>query len=244
YGRPRVDRRRRTPPSRGPLEGDVRARRLQRLPHGGRSGAGDAPVGGRRRGRAAPGRRDGRDRRRRRRAPGGCRRALGRGAARLRRRSTRRLQAPRSRRRGAIAAADGDGEARPARARRMGEGLRSRWSSTSPRSRRSCARPCAPSLVRAHVERVVAGEPSDTGRDLWDTFVGLDWQALTIDEAHGGVGFGFPELAVMAEELGRVIAPGPLLTTVAGLVPLLREADGGDSWLARVAAGELSGTVA
>ncbi len=103
---------------------------------------------------------------------------------------------------------------------------------------------CPTSLVRAHVERVVAGEPSDTGRDLWDTFVGLDWQALTIDEAHGGVGFGFPELAVMAEELGRVIAPGPLLTTVAGLVPLLREADGGDSWLARVAAGELSGTVA
>jgi alkylation response protein AidB-like acyl-CoA dehydrogenase len=106
------------------------------------------------------------------------------------------------------------------------------------------AKECPASAVRAHVEAVVAGEPSDAGRVLWDTFVGLDWQSLTIAEEFGGVGFGFPELAVVAEELGRVIAPGPLLATVAGFVPLLREAEGGGPWLEKVASGEISGAAA
>jgi len=103
---------------------------------------------------------------------------------------------------------------------------------------------CPTSLVRAHVDAVVSGQPSDAGRALWDTFVGLDWQALTIAEELGGIGLGFPELAVLAEELGRVVAPGPLLATVAGVVPLLREAEGGGPWLEKVASGQLSGAPA
>jgi len=103
---------------------------------------------------------------------------------------------------------------------------------------------CPISLVRAHVDAVVSGGESDASRTLWETFVGLDWQALTIPEEHGGIGLGFPELAVVAEELGRVAAPSPLLTTIGGFVPLLREADGGGSWLAKVASGHVSGTVA
>jgi len=103
---------------------------------------------------------------------------------------------------------------------------------------------CTRAVVREHVDRVVGGEPSDAGNKLWQTFVSLDWPALTIAEEHGGVGLGYPELAVLAEELGRVLALGPLLTTVAGFVPLVREADGGEPWLAKVAAGELSGAAA
>jgi alkylation response protein AidB-like acyl-CoA dehydrogenase len=101
---------------------------------------------------------------------------------------------------------------------------------------------CTRGVVREHVERIVAGEPSDAPARLWKTFVSLDWPALTVPEAHGGIGLGYPELAVVAEELGRVLALGPLLTTMAGFVPLLREADGGGEWLARVASGEISGT--
>jgi hypothetical protein len=41
-----------------------------------------------------------------------------------------------------------------------------------------------------------------------------------------------------------VIAPSPLLTTVAAFAPLLREAEGGGPWLEKVAAGQISGTVA
>ncbi|HEX2384158.1 MAG TPA: acyl-CoA dehydrogenase family protein [Acidimicrobiales bacterium] len=106
------------------------------------------------------------------------------------------------------------------------------------------ANECPTSVVRAHVDAVVSGESSDAGRRLWETFVGLDWQALTIAEEHGGIGLGFPELAVLAEELGRVVAPGPLLATVAGFVPLLREAEGGGPWLERVAAGDVCGAAA
>ena len=101
---------------------------------------------------------------------------------------------------------------------------------------------CPRAVVREHVERVVAGDESDAPARLWKTFVGLDWPALTVAEEHGGIGLGYPELVVVAEELGRVLALGPLLTTMAGFVPLVREADGGGEWLARVAAGEISGT--
>jgi alkylation response protein AidB-like acyl-CoA dehydrogenase len=103
---------------------------------------------------------------------------------------------------------------------------------------------CTRALVREHVDHVVLGEPSDVNNKLWRTFVSLDWPALTIAEEHGGIGLGYPELAVVAEELGRVLALGPLLTTIAGFVPLLREAEGGAPWLAKVASGEISGAAA
>src|SRR5947208_1848163 len=99
-------------------------------------------------------------------------------------------------------------------------------------------------LVREHVDHVGRAEPSDAGRKQWDPFVSLDWPALTIAEEHGGIGLGYPELAVVAEELGKVLALGPLLTTIAGFVPLLREAEGGEAWLGKVAAGEISGAAA
>lgn len=103
---------------------------------------------------------------------------------------------------------------------------------------------CTRALVRGHVDHVVRDEPSDASGKLWQTFVALDWPALTIAEEHGGIGLGYPELAVVAEELGRVLALGPLLTTIAGFVPLVREAEGGEAWLAKVAAGEISGAAA
>jgi alkylation response protein AidB-like acyl-CoA dehydrogenase len=96
-------------------------------------------------------------------------------------------------------------------------------------------------LARAVVER---GERPDA---LWSTMVELGWPALTIPEADGGVGLGMLELAILAEELGRVMAPGPLLPTISQFVPAVREA-GTDAqqarWLGAVAAGELTGSLA
>src|SRR4051812_11177523 len=74
------------------------------------------------------------------------------------------------------------------------------------------------SLARA----VAEGEARPTA--LWATMVDLGWPALTISEAHGGIGLGVLEAAILAEELGRVIAPGPLLPTVSQYVPAIREA--------------------
>ena len=97
------------------------------------------------------------------------------------------------------------------------------------------------SLARAVVER---DERPDA---LWSTMVDLGWPALTVPEADGGVGLGMLELAILAEELGRVIAPGPLLPTISQFVPAVRES-GTDAqqsrWLGAVAAGELTGSLA
>ena len=88
------------------------------------------------------------------------------------------------------------------------------------------------------------GEPPAA---LWSTMVDLGWPALTIAEEHGGIGLGMLEAAILAEELGRVIAPGPLLATVSQFVPAIREAGTPDQqarFLGPVAAGEITGSIA
>jgi alkylation response protein AidB-like acyl-CoA dehydrogenase len=82
---------------------------------------------------------------------------------------------------------------------------------------------------------------------LWATMVDLGWPALTVEEEFGGIGLGVLEAAILAEELGRVIAPGPLLTTVSQYVPAIREAGTPDQrahLLGHVAAGERTGSLA
>jgi alkylation response protein AidB-like acyl-CoA dehydrogenase len=80
--------------------------------------------------------------------------------------------------------------------------------------------------------------------ELWATMTALGWPALTIAEEHGGIGLGPIEAAVLAEELGRVVAPGPLLPTVTQYVPAVREAATAQQqsrFLGAVARGEVRG---
>jgi alkylation response protein AidB-like acyl-CoA dehydrogenase len=82
---------------------------------------------------------------------------------------------------------------------------------------------------------------------LWATLSGLGWPALTIAEADGGIGLGMIEAGILAEEIGRVIAPGPLLATATQFVPAIREAGTAEQrtrFLGAVAAGECSGAMA
>jgi alkylation response protein AidB-like acyl-CoA dehydrogenase len=97
------------------------------------------------------------------------------------------------------------------------------------------AKECPPSLPRSVVEG------KDDADGLWAKMVELDWPALTVPEADGGIGYSFVELAVLVEELGRVVAPGPLFTTVTQFAPFVRESGGS---LAEVATGNVTGTVA
>lgn len=102
------------------------------------------------------------------------------------------------------------------------------------------AKECPPSLPRSIVE----GE--GTAAALWATECALDWPALTVPEADGGIGYGMVELAVLAEELGRALAPGPLFSTVGQYVPFVRELGDDDQRAALLGAvvGGTSGTVA
>ena len=102
-------------------------------------------------------------------------------------------------------------------------------------------RECPISLVRSVVEK---GVPAD---DLWAHMVALGWPALTVPEEIGGLGLGFVELAVVTEELGRVVAPGPFLATVTQFVPAVRHAgtpEQQERFLGSVAEGEVTGTLA
>jgi alkylation response protein AidB-like acyl-CoA dehydrogenase len=53
--------------------------------------------------------------------------------------------------------------------------------------------------------------------EFWKDAVDLGWLGLHLPEEYGGQGFGVPELAILVEELGRVVAPGPFLPTALAL---------------------------
>jgi alkylation response protein AidB-like acyl-CoA dehydrogenase len=50
--------------------------------------------------------------------------------------------------------------------------------------------------------------------DLWQTMADLGWMGLPFPEEVGGVGQGFVALAILLAEMGRVVLPGPYLSTV------------------------------
>ena len=78
-----------------------------------------------------------------------------------------------------------------------------------------------PELVRAVFE---ADPEAASRRDaLWDQLVELYWPGLGVAEADGGLGLGFVEVGLVAEELGRAVAPVPLLSAATQFAPLVAE---------------------
>jgi alkylation response protein AidB-like acyl-CoA dehydrogenase len=63
------------------------------------------------------------------------------------------------------------------------------------------------------VRRILDGAaPYDA--DLWRGMGEMGWMGTAIPESHGGAGFGYLELCVIAEELGRSLAPTPFSSTI------------------------------
>src|SRR6516162_1624860 len=75
--------------------------------------------------------------------------------------------------------------------------------------RRWSERHCPPSVPRSLLDAETEPLPS-----FWSELAGQGWLGLHVPEEHGGSGYGVPELVVVLEELGRVVAPGPTLPTV------------------------------
>jgi alkylation response protein AidB-like acyl-CoA dehydrogenase len=82
-------------------------------------------------------------------------------------------------------------------------------------ARRFVTSRCPPSVPRAVLETAKEEMPP-----FWSELAALGWLGLHVAEAHGGQGFGLVELAVVVEELGRAVAPGPFVPSVlaAGLL--------------------------
>ena len=95
---------------------------------------------------------------------------------------------------------------------------------------------CPLSLVRA----VYEGEA--TSAELWQQMAELYWPALGVAEDAGGLGLTFVEVGLLAEELGRAAAPGPLLAMVSQFIPVLEAAH--SPLLAEAVAGEVVGALA
>lgn len=89
------------------------------------------------------------------------------------------------------------------------------------------------------------GSPFD--QVIWDQVVQAGWCGIGIPEKFGGAGYGFLELAVIAEELGRSLAPIPFSSTsFLASRALLRLGDDDQCarHLAGLASGDLIGTAA
>src|SRR5271168_1311226 len=67
-----------------------------------------------------------------------------------------------------------------------------------------------PERVREHAE---AGTQDES---LWRELCELGWPGIAIAEEYGGQGLGRIELSILCEELGRSLAPVPLLQRAGG----------------------------
>jgi alkylation response protein AidB-like acyl-CoA dehydrogenase len=96
------------------------------------------------------------------------------------------------------------------------------------------------------VRRILEGAaPYDA--ELWRGMGEMGWIGTAIPEAHGGAGFGYLELCVIAEELGRSLAPTPFSSTIylAAEALLLAGSEAQKKrWLPRIAQGNAIGCFA
>ena len=109
-------------------------------------------------------------------------------------------------------------------------------------ARKFLAEKCPPKAVRAVID---GNAPYD--RELWKGLAEMGFLGVAIPENYGGTGAGHLELCVIAEEMGRALAPVPFSSTVylAAEALLLAGSEAQkQKWLPLIASGEAIGTLA
>jgi alkylation response protein AidB-like acyl-CoA dehydrogenase len=99
-----------------------------------------------------------------------------------------------------------------------------------------------PATVRRLMETEEGYDPA-----LWKEIAQMGWQAMMIPEQYGGAGFGFLELVVLQEEMGRSLFAAPFFSTVVLGAGALLEAGSEvqkEQYLPAVASGDLTVTLA
>jgi len=84
-------------------------------------------------------------------------------------------------------------------------------------------------------------------RAFHDKLAGMGWTGLVIPEDYGGLGLGMLDLAVLADEMGRVVMPGPFFSSsVLAALSLMYSslAAPKKEWLPRLVAGDALGSLA
>ncbi|MGO9854157.1 MAG: acyl-CoA dehydrogenase [Acidimicrobiales bacterium] len=95
---------------------------------------------------------------------------------------------------------------------------------------------CPPGVPRAVAEAAAPDLPA-----VWEKLGAQGWLGLHLPERHGGQGFTVAELAVVLEELGHALVPGPLLPTV--LVSGVIATHAGEALHAELLPGLADGTI-
>jgi alkylation response protein AidB-like acyl-CoA dehydrogenase len=110
-------------------------------------------------------------------------------------------------------------------------------------ARRFLADKCPMSEVRK-----VLDDPALSHHEaLWTGIVEMGWLGAAIAEEHGGLGLGMLELCVIAEELGRALAPVPFASTAYFFTEAVKLAGSEEqkaALLAQISAGEIIGCFA
>jgi alkylation response protein AidB-like acyl-CoA dehydrogenase len=94
--------------------------------------------------------------------------------------------------------------------------------------------------------RALAESDDAFSEDLWREMSDLNWPGLMVSETYGGQELGTVELAVLMEQLGYALVPGPILSTILAGIALETAAtdDQKERYLAPLATGEQRGTLA
>jgi alkylation response protein AidB-like acyl-CoA dehydrogenase len=81
--------------------------------------------------------------------------------------------------------------------------------------------------------------------DLWKGIAEMGWLGAAVAEEHGGAGLGYLELALIAQEIGRALAPVPFSSSVylcSEAIGRFGTTEQQEKYLPRLVAGELIGT--
>ena len=79
-------------------------------------------------------------------------------------------------------------------------------------------------MLRDSARRYLHGRYPGTGPwgpSAWQDIAKLGWTGISLPEGLGGAGFGFLEEAVLFEEFGRALFPGPYFATIGLALPAL-----------------------
>ncbi|MBR1158418.1 acyl-CoA dehydrogenase family protein [Bradyrhizobium elkanii] len=109
-------------------------------------------------------------------------------------------------------------------------------------ARKFLSEQCPPKAVREVLDGKAAYDKA-----LWKGLAEMGFLGVAIPEQFGGAGAGHLELCVIAEEMGRALAPVPFSSTVylAAEAILIAGSDAQkQKWLPKIAAGEAIGTLA